>query len=219
MFLRRRFRSRLGSTLAQPFVSGPCLGLLLTLGSGAQAFALRSMMSDQTDTSARAAELQSRAEDEETELSRLLAIIRDNKLRESNPQMVVRAIDRLGELKPISAIDDLVGLLGFKDPSRESKHPYLRLQISPFRQPYPAVSALLEIGKPVLPALVKAVETHEPGSLMSENAIYAIVWVHPEEPAAAVRYLEDAAEKATSRVATYRLALARTRAEDLIPKR
>lgn len=218
MFLRRRFRSRLASTLAQPFVLGPCLGFLLTLGSGAQAFALRSMIPDQTDTSARAAELQSRTPDEEAELGRLLAIIRDNKLRESSPETVVRAIDRLGELKPVSAIDDLVGLLGFKDPSRESKHPYLRLRISPFRQPYPAVSALLEIGKPALPALVKAVETHEPGSVTSENAIYIIVWVNPEDPAAGVHYLQNAADKATSRVAAYRLSLATTRAGALIPQ-
>lgn len=47
--------------------------------------------------------------------AKLLTIIRDKDTVEKEPQKVIDAIDKLGEMNSVRAIDDLVRLLGVSD--------------------------------------------------------------------------------------------------------
>jgi hypothetical protein len=149
---------------------------------------------------------QSAAEGQESMQS--LTILRDEQLRVREPERVIKAIEQLGQMKSIAAIDDLVQLLTFKQSFPwenrnlgmvEEDHP-----ITPLSR-YPAAGALFQIGRPALPVLIKVVEAEETGSLASENAIYTVTQIFRDSPAGGVEYLRDAAAKASSAQAARRL--------------
>jgi hypothetical protein len=137
----------------------------------------------------------------EEEVAELIDAIRDSSIQESNPNLVARAILRLGDLKATEAIDDLVALLRFrvwlpyeKDPNAPKSEDHI---VTPARR-YPAISALREIGPPALPALFKVIESHEPDSLETQNAMEVIIFLSRYERPAYVQKLKDAAADATS---------------------
>lgn len=148
------------------------------------------------------------------ESMQLLTILRDEQIREREPERVIKAIEHLGQMKSIAAIDDLVQLLTFKQsfPWKnrnldivEEDHP-----ITPLSR-YPAAGALFQIGKPALPALIKVIETEETGSLAGENAIYTVTQIFRDSPTKGVEYLRDAAANASSPQAARRLSGAAAR--------
>jgi len=145
----------------------------------------------------------------EEELSRLTAIVRDGRLQASDPDRVVQAIERLGEMKAVEAVDDLVRLLSFRkwfpwenDPNQPKVVEGLGITD---RQRYPAILALIQIGPLSLPALIKVIETHEPGSLETRNAMEVIIQLSHYDRPPYVRKLKDAAAKASSPEAAERL--------------
>jgi hypothetical protein len=150
--------------------------------------------------------LQSNGENQEQ--AELLTILRDEHLREHQPERVAKAIERLGEMKSVGAVDQLVQLLTFRrtfpwennnlDVIQED-HP-----VTPLGR-YPAAGALFQIGKPALPALIKVIETEETGSLAGENAIYTVTQIFRDSPARWAEYLKDAATRASSPQAARRL--------------
>lgn len=148
------------------------------------------------------------------EVSELLGVLRDEKLRQREPDRVVEAIRKLGEIKSVAAIDDLVGLLTFKRTFQwESKSDTTIIEIQPITPAnrYPAVGALTEIGNAALPALVRVLETHETGSLESQNALFVVGNVFREQPMEAVTYLREAASKSQTPLASERLVTAANR--------
>ena len=142
-------------------------------------------------------------------MSKLTAIVRDARLQETDPDRVVQAIQRLGEMKAVEAVDDLAGLLTFrkwfpweKDPNQ----PKVVEGLGPTdRERYPAALALLQIGPPALPALIKVIEAHEPGSLETRNTLEVIIPLTRYDRPAYVQKLKDAAAGAPSPEAAERL--------------
>ncbi len=157
-----------------------------------------------------------RKEDEER---RLLAIIRDKEAQESDRERCVQAIERLGEIRSITAVDDLINLITFKSTLRseenpspiviDREHPVTPLSL------YPAAGALFYIGKPALPALLRLIETSDPESLASQNAVYTLMAVFREDPKAGVLYLQNAGNNAQTPEASKRFLRAVERARSL----
>jgi HEAT repeat protein len=142
------------------------------------------------------------------EINKLIAVIRDARMQDTNPDRVVQAIQRLGEMKATEAVDVLAELLTFrrwlpweKDPTQ----PKDEVGVTSDRQRYPATLALLLIGAPALPALIKVIEAHDPGSLETRNALEVIIPLSRYGRAAYVQKLNDAAARAASPEAAQRL--------------
>lgn len=142
------------------------------------------------------------------EVIQLIAVIRDERLREREPSRVVQAINRLGELRAVQAIDDLISLLTFKrtfEWESQSKEVINEIQpITPGNR-YPATSALAQIGEPALPALVKVLAEHESNSVASKNSAYAILTIFRENPTQGSQYLKRAAARASTPEAAERI--------------
>src|SRR5437879_2406302 len=138
-------------------------------------------------------ELQSGENNEE--VKQLLAIVRDQTLRQSSPDQVVNAIKRLGKMKAVEAVNDLVQLITFNPDADQERAVGIITERS---DRYPAVSALFLIGKPSLPALIKVIEEHDKEELTSRNALHTIMSIFRGELPAGVKYLQDAANKASS---------------------
>jgi len=110
----------------------------------------------------------------EDDEKQLLAIVRDKEMQDKDRRAVVQAVVRLGEIRSIAAIDDLINLITFRGileskqaPSPiviDMEHPVTPLSV------YPATGALFHIGRPALPALIKLIETSDPDALASQNA-------------------------------------------------
>ncbi len=147
----------------------------------------------------------------EDELEKLLNTIRDTNLQETDPNRVIKAIQRLGELRDPAAVDDLVPLLTFRRWYPWEKDPHAKIDavepIGPSTR-YPAVGALMDIGKPSLPALIKVIENHEPHSLETENAMHVVTYLSRDKRPEYIDYLKEAANKAPTPQAAERLSKA-----------
>jgi HEAT repeat protein len=161
----------------------------------------------------------SRAPDESSAatVENLRMVLQDTELRQREPDRVVKAIQKLGRLRAAEAIPDLVNLLGFRYWRDWEKKP------GPVRMGgrhliyvgtrYPATEALVEIGKPALPALLEVVETREFDSIESKNARYTIRMIFRGEPPKADDFLKEAAAQASVPEAKRRLLKALETAE------
>lgn len=149
----------------------------------------------------------------------LLDFVRDKESQDKDREGVAQAIERLGEMRSYAAIDDLVKLITFRRTLRsnegtqptviDKEHPVTPLSV------YPATGALFHIGRPALPALMKLIETSEPNSLASQNAVYTLMAIFREDPEAGVQYLQDAADQAPTLEASKKLLRAVARARTL----
>ncbi len=149
-----------------------------------------------------------RPDAQDEKVSQLIVILSDQKMRQDKPQHVIQAINQLGQMRSIAAIDSLVRLLTLRQDFEWEKpvdHVVLKRHPISVDGRYPAVGALIQIGKPSLPALAKVIETEEINSLASENAIYAVGIIFRDTPSAAVEYLREAATKASTPEAAKRL--------------
>jgi len=138
---------------------------------------------------------------EKEKVEEALAILRDTNLLKSDPDPVMKAMSDLGQLRDPAAIEDLVKLLAFRIRAPWEKDPNRAVDFSMPRSRgmiYPAVNALVEIGPRSLPALMKVIETHEPDSLETRNAMEAIVVLSRYERPGYVQKLKDAAASASS---------------------
>jgi HEAT repeat protein len=140
----------------------------------------------------------------------LLRILRDEQLRQVEPERVIEAIEQIGDLKSIAAIDDLAQLLTFgRNVEPETMGDVIVGEhfITTFAR-YPAARALFRIGKPALPALIKVIAAEETGSPASENATYTVTQIFRDAPSDGVEYLRSAAGKASSNQEVQRLSVA-----------
>lgn len=137
------------------------------------------------------------------EVECLRAILRDEGLRRSDPERVFRAMRRLGELRSVIAVGDLIGLLTLKrvfdwETPDNAGHTGIEETIITAANRYPAVDALISIGKPALPALVDVIGSRESGSVESENAVFAVFMIFRARPERAAEFLRMAADRAHS---------------------
>jgi hypothetical protein len=146
----------------------------------------------------------------------LLSVLRDVGVRENSPQEVVKAIYELRDLRSAEAIDGLVSLLCFKqtfDWEVESHWIIDRRRPVPPDDRYPAIGALIRIGKPALASLTNVVESQEGETLAYKNAIYAITSIFLDDLSAASDYLKRAAANSSSMQSETRLLKAATKLE------
>ncbi len=150
------------------------------------------------------------------EVGKLIVILRAPEHRKDHPEKVVSAIQRLGEMRAVEAVDDLVELLTFA-----RRFPWERddaiIEIQPITEGnrYPATSALFQIGRPALPALVKVVESNSLDSVRGQNAVSAIRNIFRDDLSGGVKYLEHAAEESANVDSGQRLTQAATQLRQL----
>ncbi len=135
------------------------------------------------------------SESRDKEIAQFIAIIRDSQLRIEDPNKVVEAINKLGEMKAVSAVDDLVQLLSFRPISEGEFLTGIRTEAE---KRFPAMGALFSIGKPALPSLIKIVENFDEQDLMSKNAAFTIVAIFREKPSDGVDYLHQSASQSSA---------------------
>lgn len=179
--------------------------LVLVIGMQAATFQSKTAMSE------------SETQKHETEeVSKLLAVVRDDNLQKTDPERVVKAIQRLGEVRAEPAIEELIGLLTFRHTfiwENEASGAIEEIQpITPWNR-YPATSALAQIGKPALPALAKVIQESEPSSLRSQNAVWAVRGMFRDNMTEGIKYLQNAATKASTPMAAQRLMRAAAKIE------
>lgn len=156
---------------------------------------------------------------QENEVDKLRILVRDERLREADPKQVISAIKRLGELKAESAIDDLVGIITFKQ-TFSFETPDAVNEVRPITsfERYPATGALIQIGTPALPALIEVIERHKAGSIQSENSIVAVTMIFRDNLMEGVVYLRNSSAKSPTHRASQRLVTAAARIEESIRK-
>lgn len=154
----------------------------------------------------------SRSESRKAEIQRLRQLIRDKEIQEQDPEQVDRAMRRLGELKAVEAIDDLIALLAFKHPKE------METVGSHYGDGYRAKSALFAIGEPALPALVHALSENEIGSIEYKNARSAVMSIFRDRLPEGAKYLREQASRADSPIARERLTMAAQHIEDFVKK-
>lgn len=150
-------------------------------------------------------------------VSELLTLLRDEQLRTSEPKRVIEAIDRLGEMKAIEAIDDLIELLTFEKIFEWEKNIPRDFHVDligiDLLDRYPATVALFRIGKPALPALLKVIERSEVGTLENNLAIRTVMMTFGDDPKNGVTFFREAAERTLSPDKARRLLEAAARLE------
>ena len=140
------------------------------------------------------------------EVKELMSIIRDPELRKKDPDKVTDAIQRLGELRDPAAAEDLAGLLTFRHLFPWEKDPTKPIEGNAwYFEAYPAINALLKIGRPCLPALIKVIESHAADSLETKNAMEVLIPLSRYEREKYIEEVEEAAAKASSPEAAQRL--------------
>ena len=148
-----------------------------------------------------------------------LSILRDRQAQENQPDAVVTAIERLGGMRSVAAIDDLINLITFKRTLPEQATPSSPIQgglPKGTMSVYPATAALFHIGEPALPALIAVIEASDAEALESQNALYTVMAIFRENRKAGVDYLEKAANQAKSTEGASNLLRAAQRARSFL---
>ena len=148
----------------------------------------------------------------------LIAKLRDARLLKTDPAQVWQAIERLGRMKSIAAIEDLARFLALRRSfeGEQTDEAVSEISLITIGQRYPAVGALTAIGLPALPVLVMAIEKHPTGSIEADNATGAIFMIFRDDPAGALKYLKKAKTASTSRKAARRLDYSISKTRDLL---
>lgn len=154
---------------------------------------------------------------QDEEVKKLINIIRNENLVKSDSEKVVKAIDRLGELKAKEAVTDIAKLLTLDRGARyfDTENPPSGGIITPYSI-YPAVKALNNIGETSVPDLIKVIEREETNSLPSENAYFTIMTIYRENLEKAVIALRKQVFLAETGQGSERILKAVKRLEDLI---
>lgn len=111
------------------------------------------------------------------EVTRLMAVIRNQSYRENQPELVVKAIDRLAEMKANEAVPALIEIITFKvQPISEVRIGNFGIEyhaITDFDR-YPVINALFQLGKSAFPELINVIENEECESLPNVLAFEVI---------------------------------------------
>lgn len=133
----------------------------------------------------------------------LLEVLHQKDLQQTDPVAVRTAIEKLGMMRCVDVIDDLVALLTFRFPFPKEDEMVTNRRFTATR--YPATNALPLIGKPALPALVKVIETNDPASLLSKNARFTARCIFAYREKEGDEFFRQAADKAATPEAKERL--------------
>lgn len=151
------------------------------------------------------------------EKQELIDTLADEKLRTSNPDKLKETIEKVGQKKIVEAIPQLINLLDFR-------YKYfwegtgVGFKIIPEGGDRPAVGALISIGKPTLPALVKVIETEDEDSLNSKNALIVIQTIFFDEQPKGIEFLKKLTLESDNSTKHLRLLKALQKTEELWSK-
>jgi hypothetical protein len=142
-----------------------------------------------------------------------LTTLRDRKLRTSNPQKIVTAIEEVTapfRARPVSATESipsevlaaLVDLLDFERPGSTDNSEF---DLTAGTKVYPAMSSLIFMREAVLPSVVGVLQNEDPKSVKSQNALSVIRAIHGNDNIKTFNFLQAHAENAMSEVGRQRL--------------
>lgn len=124
-------------------------------------------------------------------IARLVAMVEDENLAQTDRSKVVAAIQQLGEMRAHVAAVVLAEKLDF----HVNKEGIIRHNEPPSPdEEYPAVRALIQIGDPAVPSVIGAVAANERSPLFLRNAAYTIIKITGGEEAAQ-KLVADAAKE------------------------
>ncbi len=136
------------------------------------------------------------------EVTKLLKNLRE---KDRSKKVKVDAIQRLGVLVAKEAVPDLISYIDYgRETNRLSTEPLNKnsnfivdeyektnwQDPAPISWQYPAAEALIKIGEPSLPYLIKVIESENLDSIKSQNAIYVIQQIFLEDLSKAIVLLE-----------------------------
>ena len=98
-------------------------------------------------------------------------------------------------------MDVLVGLLDFRRPESVTEKAHL----FDMHDKFPAVSALLSIGTPAVPALLARLQSGQATDVARSNGIHAVALIYRDDPPQAVKAFVNAAANAKTQAEAVRL--------------
>ncbi|HLJ17082.1 MAG TPA: FAD-dependent oxidoreductase [Bryobacteraceae bacterium] len=110
-----------------------------------------------------------------------------------NNTCIIQSIRAIGNAKYAPAVNVLVKYLDVPRPLTEGI--FIRLRIVPFNDLYPAMTALLEIGEPSVPALANVLSDNSVTDLVRENAARVIFFIRANTPDTAIALVLEASRK------------------------
>jgi hypothetical protein len=123
----------------------------------------------------------------------------NGQITEANAVCVTFSIQKLGELKAEKAATVLTRYLDQKRPLTADEKETERLHISmALKEFYPAVEALVEIGKPAIPALLSAIASDTSSVDARYNAVRTEMLIFRDKPVDGIRALKAAADNAAN---------------------
>jgi hypothetical protein len=194
------------------------IGLGAVIGLGTLLFLSSGRADDATVAGEPMGTMQNRSSsqsEKSPEIVELLSVLRDARAVVHEPEQVVRAMNRLRELRAAEATDDLVALLDFKRPHSEQAGDGI-VEIRPRTEfsNFPAMGALVEIGEPAIASLTRAVEDTKTSILVKENAVSVLQQIFRFNPKGGAEYLDSLARRVGSGATADRLAAAATKLRD-----
>jgi hypothetical protein len=148
-----------------------------------------------------------------------LEVLRDPKVRESDPKRLVESMQELGALKATEGINDIVSLIALRQTFEweHLTHGGIAYKQVPravgVTEFYPATGALVAIGGPAAPTLVNVIARRSADSLESVIAHNTIMLIFRDDTKQAIKTLKKAAARASSEEAATRLVRAVQKAE------
>ena len=130
------------------------------------------------------------------EINSWLKVLQDPSSRNMDPEKLARAIERLGQLKAISAIDEIVKFLDFRRPGAESG-PFLST-LPAQSTTYPAIGALEEFRDEALSSLALVIVDETAVQLSRENAIHAVTLIFRYRPSEGAYFMDNLARRVQS---------------------
>lgn len=190
--IRSSFRlSRVFQEMSRTLTNAFAVALPLLLFSGlAVASACSSTDFDEDDTSAII----------QKKIEYALAVISDSEYLAKNPWCVTANMRFLGLAHAPNAIPALVALLGYQVPPRTG-------HLTTNSDLYPAISALDNIGEPVVPALIEVLATKDNDTTESKNAVDALmdIRVYRDDLDKPLKALKQAAARESDPIRAARL--------------
>jgi len=116
-----------------------------------------------------------------------VAILSDGQYLAKDQVCVAQAMRFLGTFHVAESAPRLTELLSYK---RVIKNP---MKVLTPADEYPALGALIGIGEPAVPALIRVIAVASEGEVTRKNAIDALMTIYRENPVMGVRALENAA--------------------------
>ena len=146
--------------------------------------------------------------------SQMIAYLTQARQSGGNKQCIVSAIRRLSNKKSVGSVEVLTDFLDYKRPLTTEEQAGVWIRTKSPEELCPAVSALFSMGKEAVPGILRAITNTQPSTVKWDNAVYALMLIHRDDPIAGVGVLSSSAAASTG-VEAGRLSLAASDAAKL----